>query len=45
MNRNAGVDPDVAQQVFETFQTVVHLNEDLKNNHVFVVMGASVTDT
>lgn len=31
----------IAEDVFTTFQTVVHLSEDLKNNHVFVVMGAS----
>lgn len=29
--------------LFSTFQTVVHLSEDLKSNHVFVVLGASVT--
>jgi len=32
---------NVIDEVFATFQTVVHLSEDLKNNHVFVVMGAS----
>lgn len=28
--------------LFQTFQNSVHLNEDLNNDHVFVVMGASV---
>ena len=31
----------LAKDVFTTFQTVVHLSEDLQSNHVFVVMGAS----
>lgn len=31
------------EDLFTTFQTVVHLSEDLKSNHVFIVMGASVT--
>lgn len=31
----------VIDEVFATFQTVVHSSEDLKHNHVFVVMGAS----
>jgi len=30
------------EDLFTTFQTVVHLSEDLKSNHVFIVMGASV---
>jgi glucose-6-phosphate 1-dehydrogenase len=30
-----------SNQIFSEFQTVVHLSEDLKSNHVFVVMGAS----
>jgi glucose-6-phosphate 1-dehydrogenase len=29
------------QDLFTAFQNVVHLSEDLKSNHVFVVMGAS----
>jgi hypothetical protein len=29
------------EEIFNEFQTVVHLSEDLKSNHVFVVMGAS----
>lgn len=37
----ASKDANVIDEVFATFQTVVHLSEDLKNNHVFVVMGAS----
>lgn len=37
----SAVDPKVVDDVFTTFQTVVHLSEDLKSNHVFVVMGAS----
>ena len=28
-------------ELFSEFQTVVHLSEDLKSNHLFVVMGAS----
>ena len=28
--------------LFSQFQTVVHLSEDLKSNHIFIVMGASV---
>ncbi|CAF0999969.1 unnamed protein product [Brachionus calyciflorus] len=31
----------MSENIFETFQTVVHLSEDLKSYHVFVVMGAS----
>jgi hypothetical protein len=33
---------DSVEDLFTTFQTVVHLSEDLKSNHVFIVMGASV---
>ena len=36
------INGNVAKDIFETFQTVVHLSEDLKSNHVFIVMGASV---
>ena len=32
---------DKIVDIFSTFQTVVHLSEDLKHNHVFVVLGAS----
>ena len=31
------------EDLFSTFQTVVHLSEDLKSKHVFVVLGASVS--
>ncbi len=32
---------NIVEDIFTTFQTVVHLSEDSKHNHVFVVMGAS----
>jgi hypothetical protein len=43
-NRNQLKSPtkENAEDLFTTFQTVVHLSEDLKSNHVFIVMGASV---
>lgn len=31
----------MSENIFSTFQNVVHLSEDCKSTHVFVVMGAS----
>lgn len=31
----------MSENIFSTFQTVVHLSEDCRSTHVFVVMGAS----
>lgn len=38
----SNLNTEVVDNLFTTFQTVVHLSEDLKSNHVFTVMGASV---
>ena len=43
MAQQNGVVTKGEEDLFQVFQTVVHLCEDIKNCHAFVVMGASVS--